>query len=60
MVKISKLSCVESSEQISYKHIYNESKKMVLVKKCLQGKNSDPESGHVDMVGEGEGGRLGE
>ena len=33
---------------------------MVLVKKCLQGRNSDPESGHVDMVGEGEGGRLGE
>ena len=27
MVKISKPSCVESSEQTSHKHIYNESKK---------------------------------
>lgn len=55
MVKISKPSCVESSEQTSYRHVFNNSKKNSRDEAiCREG--IETQSGRVDTVGEGEGG----
>ena len=54
-MKISKPSCVESSEQTSYRHIYTNSEKNGGDEGvCREG--IETQSGRVDTIGEGDGG----